>query len=116
MIAIYIALPDGLLVLRRTDTGWQVERPLEGQPTQCVAADPLRPDRLYCGTFGQGLWRSTDAGETWQPLGKSFRSSQVMALAVSPTERAEGLGVVYAGTEATALYRSDDGGESWTEL
>lgn len=116
MIAIFVALPDGLLALRQMSGGWQVERLLDGLPAQCVAADPLRPERLYCGTFGQGLWRSVDGGATWQSLGKTFRSSQVMALAVSPKERAGGLGTVYAGTEATALYRSDDGGSTWREL
>lgn len=116
MITVFVALPDGLLALRRASGAWQVERPLDGLPVQCVAADPLWPERLYCGTFGRGLWRSTDAGATWQPLGKDFRSSQVMALAISPNERTGGLGTVYAGTEATALYRSDDGGDTWTEL
>lgn len=116
MIAIFVALPDGLLALRRAGSGWQVERQLDGLPAQCVAADPLRPERLYCGTFGRGLWRSVDGGANWQPLGKVFHSSQVMALAVSPNERTSGLGTIYAGTEATALYRSDDGGDTWTEL
>ena len=116
MIAIFVALPDGLLTLRREGDRWLVERPLDGLPTQCIAADPLRPARLYCGTFGRGLWRSHDGGASWHSLGRVFRSSQVMAVAVSRTERVGDLGVVYAGTEATALYRSDDGGDTWREL
>lgn len=116
MITLVVALPDSLLTLRREGDRWLVERRLDGLPVQCVAADPLRPERLYCGTFGRGLWRSADGGASWQPLGKVFRSSQVMAVAVSAVERVDGLGVVYVGTEATALYRSDDGGDTWREL
>lgn len=116
MLTIFVAMPDGLLTLRRQGERWLVERALDGLPAQCIAADPLRPERLYCGTFGRGLWRSTDGGASWHPLGRVFRSSQVMAVAVSSTERVEGLGVVYAGTEATALYRSEDGGDTWREL
>ncbi|HEX6799637.1 MAG TPA: glycosyl hydrolase [Ktedonobacterales bacterium] len=116
MITIFVALPDGLLTLRRQGDRWLVERPLDGLPTQCIAADPRRPERLYCGTFGRGLWRSGDGGTNWQPLGRVFRSSQVMAVAVSAVEHAGDVGVVYAGTEATALYRSDDGGDTWREM
>jgi photosystem II stability/assembly factor-like uncharacterized protein len=33
-----------------------------------VVADPRRPDRLYVGTFGMGVYRSDDGGATWQTL------------------------------------------------
>ena len=69
MTRIYVALPDGLLVITGEPGRWQVARRMEGLPTQCLAADPLRPQRVYCGTFGKGLWRSDDAGESWQPAG-----------------------------------------------
>lgn len=116
MTSIYAAMPDALLVLQRKNGAWQADRQLEGLPTQCVAADPLRPERLYCGTFGQGLWRSEDAGSSWRPVGEGIRSPQIMSVAVSRAERAGDWGVVYAGTEPTALYRSTDGGGTWREL
>src|SRR5215469_11801023 len=117
MTTIYIAMPDTLLVVRRQDRAWQGEGRLEGLPAQCVAADPLRPEIVYCGTFGRGLWRSVDAGATWQQVGEgTFRSPQIMAVAVSGVERAGAQGVIYAGTEPSALYRSEDGGETWREL
>src|SRR5437016_10183803 len=116
MTIIFLAMPDGLLVLSRSNGGWQVDRRLEGVPTQCVAVDPLRAHRVDCGTFGMGLWRSNDAGATWQPIGRGISRPQIMAVAVSKVERVGEYGVVYAGTEPTALYRSEDGGDSWRDL
>ncbi|HZC79587.1 MAG TPA: sialidase family protein, partial [Ktedonobacterales bacterium] len=120
MSTIYIAMPDALLVVRRQgrqDGAWHGEHRLEGLPAQCVAADPLRPEIVCCGTFGRGLWRSVDAGATWGQVGAgAFRSPQIMAVALSGVERAGEHAVLYAGTEPSTLYRSEDGGETWREL
>ena len=111
----YIAMEDGLLVVRRQTDGWRAQHRLEGLPTYCLAADPARPEHLYCGTFGRGLWRSEDGGAAWQPVGDGIAYGEVMAVAVSPLERANGHGVVWAGTEPSALFRSEDGGATWVE-
>ncbi len=117
MICVYIAMPDALFVVWRQQGAWRCERRLEGLPAQCVAADPSRPEIVFCGTFGRGLWRSGDAGATWGQIGEGvFRSPQVMSVAVSGLERAGEHGVAYAGTEPSALYRSEDGGKTWREL
>jgi photosystem II stability/assembly factor-like uncharacterized protein len=88
---------------------------MPGRDAQCVALDPLRPEFVYCGTFGSGLWRSDDAGETWSPAGDGIRQTRVLSVAVSRVERVKGVGVVYAGSEPTAIFRSDDAGETWQE-
>jgi photosystem II stability/assembly factor-like uncharacterized protein len=117
MTTMYIAMPDTLLVVRRQDGAWHGERRLEGLPALCVAVDPLRPEIVYCGTFGRGLWRSVDAGATWGQVGAgTFRSPQITAVAVSGVELAGAHGVIYAGTEPSALYRSEDSGDTWREL
>ncbi len=115
MITLYVAAGNALAVLRRQNGSWQSEIKLAGFPTQCVATDPLRPERVYCGTFGRGLWFSDDAGATWKPVGAGIGPAEVMAIAVSPLERSRGLGVVWAGTEPSRLYRSEDGGQTWVE-
>lgn len=116
MTVLYIALDHGLLVARRGQDGrWPADLHLAGKAAQCVAADPQAPERVYCGTFGQGLWRSSDAGASWQPIGAAIPYDEVMAVAVSPCERAGGYGVVWAGAEPSALFRSEDGGERWQE-
>jgi photosystem II stability/assembly factor-like uncharacterized protein len=115
-VSLALALSDGLLLLQRQQGRWQISRHLDGLPTQCLAADPLRPERLYCGTFGSGLWASADGGRSWHPTVQGMRSPQIMAVAVSAVERVGTWGVIYAGTEPSALYRSEDGGATWQEL
>ena len=115
MIELYLAAGKGLGIARRHSGGWRTEVKLEGKEAYCVAVDPLQSKRVYCGTFGDGLWRSDDAGGTWAPVGEGIGSDKVMAVAVSPVERANGHGVVWAGTEPSRLFRSEDGGETWHE-
>ncbi len=92
------------------DGGWTVHHMLAGQPVACLAADPFRPVVVYAGTRGEGVLRSDDGGQSWQPAG--LAGQVVKALAASPTQP----GVVYAGTKPPALYVSRDGGGAWTEL
>ncbi len=124
MVRLYVATDDGLAVVSQSSTGsgWQAEWPLAGKQAHCVAADPHRVGHLYCGTFDAGLWRSQDAGRSWEPTGaggageagnwsggKGIAHRSVIAVAASPA------GTVWAGTEPSAIYRSDDGGGSWRE-
>lgn len=115
MTEIYLATEDGLATVSRRDGRWHAELPLTGLEPWCVAADPLRPGRIYCGSFDRGLWRSDDAGASWRPAGAGIPHAAVMAVAVSPLERGGAGGVVWAGTEPSAIFRSEDGGETWRE-
>ena len=93
-----------------------------------MAFDPSNPNRAYCGTFGNGLWKTDYGGETWERIGKEEEEdrsndsissrTQVMSVSVSHIERGRknGFNTVYVGTEHTALYTSDDGGKSWQRM
>jgi hypothetical protein len=119
MLQLFLAMERELLVVSQTSgTPWQVERCLIGMQPTCVAADPLLPQRVYCATFGRGLWLTIAApGEAMEPdRGLGIPSAKITALAVSRTERNNGYGVVYAGTEPASLYRSEDGGLTWHDL
>ena len=87
-----------------------------------LALAPQDSSTLYAGTGdgfigydsvrGAGIFKSTDAGETWTRLGSTAaddRFTFVNKIAVSPNE----INRVYAATNAGVL-RSDDGGGSWT--
>ena len=112
---IYAATGDALAIIRARNGSWTADLQLVGKPTQCVAADPLRPEHVFCGTFGQGLWKSEDAGATWELVGDGISHPEIMAVAVSRAERAGDRGVVWAGTEPSRLFRSDNGGKTWVE-
>lgn len=115
MTAIFVGRMRGLTVVTGHDGARQVAEHFANQDVQSLAADPLRPEIVYCGTFGRGLWRSDDAGASWRPVGAGIAHPQVMAVAVSAHERRGDNGVVYAGTEPSALFRSEDGGATWRE-
>ena len=67
---------------------------------------------ICIGTLGQGIWRSTDGGDTWMRVRQGLYSeSAVRALAVHPRDPS----VVYAGADS-GIYRSEDKGENWERL
>jgi hypothetical protein len=106
---LFLATGEGLAVVTRRGGRSQVATRLPGLHTQCLATDPQRPEVVYCGTFGQGLWKSVDGGDSWNPVGDGIAHAEVMAVAV------EDKGTLWAGTEPSALFRSEDGGRSWQE-
>ncbi|MFM9366983.1 WD40/YVTN/BNR-like repeat-containing protein [Streptomyces sp. Da 82-17] len=84
-----------------------------------LALDPKRADTLYAAAASGGIWRSTDAGKTFEPAWPDDATQAMGAVATGPD------GTLYAGTgepnpgggsityEGTGLYRSTDGGKSW---
>lgn len=115
MTQIYLAFDGGVAVLHQQQTQWVATVSLLDKDCQCLAVDPHRPQRLYCGTFDTGLWCSDDAGASWQPADGALPHRAVMAVVVSPLEKQNDFGVVWAGTEPSALFRSADGGHTWQE-
>ena len=67
---------------------------------------------VYVGTVGEGLWRSSDGGATWDRKNAGmYIENEVRALAVHPSDPS----LLYAGTDQ-GCYRSADGGDRWTQL
>lgn len=89
---------------------WKVTNPLQGKRFNCLASDPLKPQRLFAGMQGDGVLVSEDAGNNWASSG--LQESKVKSLAVSPHTP----GTVFAGCNPISLYVSRDGGETWNEL
>lgn len=105
------ATESGLVCARLPAAGSPtVEALLPGVVVNCLAADPLDPERVYAGAQGLGVLRSDDRGRNWRLVGLAGRT--VTALAASPQQR----DVVYASVRPAALFVSADGGADWDEL
>jgi photosystem II stability/assembly factor-like uncharacterized protein len=74
-----------------------------------------RPHELVSGGPGSGIFRSTDAGDTWTDISHARGLPKgilgKIGIAVSPAKSGRVFAIVEA--EDGAVFRSDDGGESW---
>lgn len=109
---VFLAIADRRIVRAecRGESGWRVDTVLEGPSPVTLAADPNRPDIVYAGTQGNGIYRSGDRGRSWNSLGLAGRI--VKSIAISPTDT----DVIYAGVKPAAVYKTTDGGGHWAEL
>jgi photosystem II stability/assembly factor-like uncharacterized protein len=102
---------------------WRSVGPNRGGRSIAVAGSPARPNEYYFGATGGGLWKSTNGGTTWFPVGDGqFRSSTVGAVDVceaNPDVVYAGFGEVQLRNDIIAgdgVYRTTDGGRTWTHL
>ena len=67
---------------------------------------------IYVGTLGQGIWRSTDGGDSWLRARQGINGeSTVRSLVAHPKDS----NVIYAGLH-DGVYISENKGESWRRL
>ena len=91
-----------------------------------LAVAPSDPNVIYVGTGeadmrsdiaqGTGMFRSTDSGRTWEPIGL-VDSQQIGRILVDPTHPdvvlVAALGHPYGANEMRGVFRSIDGGRTW---
>jgi photosystem II stability/assembly factor-like uncharacterized protein len=106
----------GESVARFDLTADEPDEVLRGVGARCIAVDPRDGNRVYVGTFDDGVYATDDGGATWRHDEQGPIERRVMSIAVSPSDQEGGVSVVYAGTEPSNLYRSSDGGHSWELL
>lgn len=89
------------------------------------------PQRIYAGTgeangsatdgayFGDGVYRSDDAGDTWTNVGLP-ESNHVGRIVVDPTNPdrvfVAATGKLYGTNQERGVYRTTDGGGSWDQV
>src|SRR5206468_3646429 len=83
---------------------------LPGQDIHGFAMSSENSDRLFAFVVGAGIFRSENAGRTWQRLGGQL-PPDVMVLAVGGSPE-----TIYAGSMRYGVLRSGDGGASWSKL
>ena len=104
----------------------------DGQPVASIGAigvAPSNPEVLYIGTgesdmrdsisFGNGMYKSTDAGNTWKPIGLE-NTRQIARVLVDPKNPevvfVAALGHAYGPSPDRGVYRSRDGGGTWQKV
>ncbi len=102
---------------------WRLVGPFRGGRVDAVAGDPTKPLVFYFGAVNGGVWKTVNAGMTWDNItdGRTDISS-VGAITVSSSDP----NVIYVGTGESQLredltygsgiYRSTDAGATWTHL
>lgn len=69
---------------------------------------------ILAGSYGNGLFRSTDGGKSWQPITDREGMSAPAARTIGPDPLNHGM--IICGTEPGRIFRSSDDGKSWREL
>ena len=123
-------------VFRSGDGGSTWERVLYISDTTGVvdlAMDPSNPRILYAGAWAVkrspwsidsgsmdgGVYRSTDAGDTWERLAGGLPQGVMVgktAVTVSPANPDRVWALIEAADDEGGVYRSDDGGETWQRV
>lgn len=88
---------------------WRTSAELKSEAIHSLAQSSSNPDLLIAGTFN-GIYRSNDAGGTWEQLPTSSTPGlvHVESLAIDPRNPE----VIYAGTWYLP-YKTTDGGRTW---
>jgi photosystem II stability/assembly factor-like uncharacterized protein len=87
-----------------------------------IVVPPGEPSVIYAAAASAGVWKSTDAGNTWTPIFEHEKAYSTGALAVDPKDPF----VVWVGTGESnsqrsvswgdGIYRSRDGGQHWENM
>jgi photosystem II stability/assembly factor-like uncharacterized protein len=130
-ITYWVATASGGL-LRTTNNGVTFEHQFDREATVSIGDVAVaQSDRniVWVGTgeanprnsvsFGDGVYKSTNGGKTWQNMGLK-KSFQVGRIAIHPKDPnivyVGALGRLYGASEERGLFKTTDGGKSWQKV
>ncbi|MEM7484436.1 MAG: glycosyl hydrolase [Bacteroidota bacterium] len=119
-------------VWKTTDSGssWScISDGYFGGSIGAIAVSETDPNIIYVGegeqtlrgnvSSGNGLWKSMDAGETWEFIGLKG-SEHISRIRIHPTNPdlvyVAAIGNLWIPNETRGVYRSKDGGKTWEKI
>jgi len=101
---------------------WRQIGPFRGGRAVAVSGVPGDPATWYFGAVAGGVWKSTNAGSTWQPVFDEQKIASIGAIAVADSDH----NIIYVGTGEACprgnitygdgVYKSLDAGKTWQHL
>jgi photosystem II stability/assembly factor-like uncharacterized protein len=101
---------------------WRLIGPHRGGRALAVAGVPGDAATFYFGAVDGGVWRTRNAGVTWEPLFDEQPIASIGALTVAPSDA----DIIYVGTGEASIrsditygagvYKSSDGGVHWRSI
>jgi len=103
---------------------WRLIGPYRGGRVTTVTGVEGKPNLYYMGATGGGVWKTENAGTTWENLSDGdFNVGTIGAVAVAPSDH----NVLYVGTgespirgvttsHGDGVYKSTDAGKTWTHI
>jgi photosystem II stability/assembly factor-like uncharacterized protein len=127
----YIATASGGL-LKTTNNGTTFSNLFDHETVVSigdVAVAPSDPNIVWVGTgennprnsvsYGDGVYKSTDAGKTWKNMGlkQSFQIGRIIIHPKDPnTVYVGALGRLYGPNEERGVFKTEDGGKTWKKV
>ncbi len=104
------------------DLRWRLLGPFRAGWSSVAAGIPGQPDTFYFGAASGGVWKTTNAGQTWQPIFDAVPAANIGVLAIAPSNAS----VIYVGTgqvtsrydlaAGNGVYKSTDAGKTWQHI
>ncbi len=101
---------------------WRNIGPFRGGRSAAVTGVPGKPTLFYFGSTGGGVWRTTDAGSTWENISDGFFGGSIGAVAVSEWDN----NVLYVGggevtvrgnvSYGSGMWKTTDAGKNWKNI
>ena len=98
---------------------WRNIGPFRGGRSAAVTGVPGKANLFYMGATGGGVWRTTDAGNSWENISDGFFGGSVGAVSVSEWDN----NVIYVGmgevtvrgnvSSGDGMWKSVDAGKTW---
>jgi photosystem II stability/assembly factor-like uncharacterized protein len=128
---IYVGAASGG-VWKSVDGGTSYKPLFDKQPVQSIGAialDPKNPRNVWVGTgeswtrnsvsIGNGVYRSTDGGESWSYLGLP-ESERIVKILIHPNNGEIAYvcapGKLWSDSKDRGLYKTVDGGKTWAHI